>query len=122
MEDKFSKITPFYQKGDQLQPAILKQDVPLALDYMKVRDQLTPEQRDGVKNKFHVNVREKGHDCKTCHAEKGILDFKKLGFADNRIEDLVQLNVKGMLTKYEEFYLPDLFIEPESTAPAAKNE
>ena len=122
VEDKFSKLTPFYQKGDKLQSAIQKQDVPLARDYMKVRDQLTPEQRDGVKNKFHVNVREKGHDCKTCHAEKGILDFKKLGFADNRIEDLVQLNVKGMLTKYEEFYLPDLFIEPESAAPKAKNE
>jgi hypothetical protein len=64
-----------------------------------------------------VNVKEKGHDCKTCHSDKGILDFKKLGFADNRIEDLVQLNVKGMLTKYEEFFLPDLLKEPESNSP-----
>lgn len=117
VEDKLSKMTPFFGKGDQLESAIQKQDVPLALDYMKVRDKLTPEQRDGVKNKFHVNIREKGHDCKTCHAEKSILDFKKLGFAENRIADLVQLNVKGMLTKYEEFYLPDLLIEPKPVGP-----
>lgn len=121
VEDKFSKITPFYQKGDKLESAIQKQDAPLARDYMKVRDKLTPEQRDGVKNKFHVNVRAKGHDCKDCHAEKGILDFKKLEFSDKRIEDLVQLSVKGLLTKYEEFYLPDLFIEPETAAPKAEN-
>ncbi len=121
VEDKFSKITPFYQKGDMLESAIQKQDAPLARDYMKVRDKLTPEQRDGVKNKFHVNVRPKGHDCKDCHAEKGLLDFKKLGFSNKRIEDLVQLSVKGLLTKYEEFYLPDLFIEPETAAPKTEN-
>jgi hypothetical protein len=84
---------------------------------MRVRDQLTPEQRDGVKNQFHVNVKGKGHDCKTCHSEKGILDFQKLGFDENRTMDLVQLNVKGMLTKYEEFFLPDLLKEPEPTLP-----
>ncbi|UCF90055.1 MAG: hypothetical protein JSW39_17370 [Desulfobacterales bacterium] len=115
--DKFSKLTPFFQKGDELESAIQKQDAPLARDYVKIRDKLTPEQRDGVKNKFHVSIKEKGDDCKLCHAEKGILDFKKLGFADNRIEDLVQLNVKGMLTKYEVFYLPDLFLAPESEKP-----
>jgi hypothetical protein len=117
VEDKLSKMTPFFRKGDKFESAIQRQDVPLARDYMKVRDKLTPEQRDGVKNKFHVNVREKGHDCKTCHAEKGILDYKKLGFAENRIADLVHLNVKGMLTKYEEFYLPDLLREQKSVIP-----
>jgi len=54
------------------------------------------------------------HKCNTCHAKKGILDFKKLGFAENRIVDLEQLNVKGMITKYEKFYLPDLFKEKKA--------
>ena len=117
VEDKFSKLVPFYLKDDKLQSAIQNQDLPLARDYMKVRDQLTPEQRDGVKNKFHVNVKEKGHDCKTCHSEKGILDFKNLGFSQKRTVDLVQLNVKGMLTKYEEFFLPDLLKQPENDLP-----
>ena len=89
--------------------AIQMQDAPLAQDYMKVRDQLTPEQRDGVKKKFHENIKPKGHECQDCHTKDGILDFKKLGFAQNRIVDLEELNIKGMMTKYKTFYLPNLF-------------
>ena len=89
-------------------------------DFVKVRDKLTPEQREGVKNKFHVNIKPKGHECKTCHSKQSILEFERLGFSKNRIADLEQLNVKGMLTKYENFYLPDLFIESEPNKTNAK--
>jgi hypothetical protein len=111
VEDKFSKITPFSERDGQLLPAVQAQDAPKALDYMKVRDRLTPEQREAIKNQFHVGIRGKGHDCQTCHAEKGLLDLQKLGFSEKRIVDLAQLNIKGLLTKYEEFYLPDLLKE-----------
>lgn len=113
VEDKLSKITPFFLEGVKLELAVQIQDAPLAKDYMKVRDKLTPEQREGVKNKFHVNIKAKGHECKTCHSKQNILKLQTLGFSKNRIADLEQLNVKGMLTKYGEFYLPDLFTEPE---------
>jgi hypothetical protein len=111
VDDKISKISPYFIKGAIIESAIQVQEAPLAQDYMNVRDQLTPEQRDGVKKKFHVNIKPKGHECKECHAEKGILDFKKLGFTSNRTVDLEQLNVSGMITKYETFYLPNLFKE-----------
>lgn len=109
VEDKFSKIAPYFQYEDKLESAIQIQDAPLAKDYMKVRDQLTPEQRDNVKKKFHVDIKAKGHDCEVCHSKKSILDFKRLDFAKNRTVDLVQLNIKGMVTKYERFYIPNLF-------------
>ena len=112
VEDRFSKITPYFRDGVRLELAILEQDAPLARDYVKVRDKLSPEQREGVKNKFHVNIKSKGFECKECHAQNGIVDFERLGFAENRIVDLEQLNIKGMLTKYEQFFLPDLFKEP----------
>ena len=121
VEDKFSKITPFFVEGVKLELAVQAQDAPLAIDYMKVRDKLTPEQREGVKNKFHVNIKPKGHECKTCHSKQSILKFENLGFSENRIADLEQLNVKGMLTKYGEFYLPDLFTEPEQKKTNEKN-
>ena len=112
VEDKFSKITAFFRKGVRLELAIQAQDAPLARDFVKVRDKLTPEQREGVKNKFHVNIKPKGHECKTCHSKKSILEFKRLGFSEDRTVDLKQLNITGMITKYEAFYLPDLFKEP----------
>ena len=88
------------------------QDAPLARDYMNVRDSLSPEQREGIKNKFHEKIKPKGHGCKTCHIEKSLLDLKRLGFAANRIENLRKLSVIGMLAKYEEFYMPELFSDP----------
>jgi hypothetical protein len=111
VEDQFSKISPFYRTGDKYKSAIQIQDSALAQDYVKVRDKLTPEQRDNVKKKFHVHIKAKGHECKACHSRNGILDFRNLGFTANRIIDLEQLNIKGMVTKYEEFYIPNLFSE-----------
>jgi len=111
VEDLISKIAPYFKTGETIESALQMKDAPLAQDYMRVRDKLTPEQRDGVKNKFHVNIKPKGHDCKICHAKDGILDYKKLGFAEKRIVDLQELNVKGMMTKYRTFYLPNLFKE-----------
>lgn len=111
VEDLISKIAPYFSKDDTLESAIQVQDAPLALDYMKVRDKLTPEQRDGVKKKFHINIEPKGHDCAICHSKDSILDYNKLGFSEDRTVDLQQLNIKGMMTKYEEFYLPNLFTD-----------
>ncbi len=109
VEDQYSRIAPYFMKDGKLTTAIQMQDAPLAQDYMRIRDQLTPEQRDNVKKKFHINIKPKGHECKTCHSKKGLLDFRNMGFAENRIVDLEQLNVAGMITKYEKFYLPNLF-------------
>jgi len=111
VEDQFSKISPFYKTGDKVKSAIQIQDSALAQDYVKVRDKLTPEQRDNVKKKFHVHIKGKGHECKVCHSRNGLLDFRALEFSANRIIDLEQLNIKGMVTKYEEFYIPNLFSE-----------
>lgn len=104
-----SKIAPFYMKGESLESTLHMQQGEMARDYVRVRDQLTPEQREGVTKKFHEDIQPKGPECHTCHASDGILDYKKLGFSEKRILDLENLSIKGMITKYDEFYLPDLF-------------
>jgi hypothetical protein len=81
----------------------------MARDYVGIRDQLTPEQREGVTKRFHVDILDKGQACQTCHATGGLLDFKALGFSAKRTIDIEQLNIKGIITKYDAFYLPDLF-------------
>ena len=107
--DLLSKIAPYFQKEGQLVSAIQIQDAPLARDFVKVRDTLTPEQRDVFKMKFHENIKPKGHECEVCHSKTGVLDFKALGFTADRAVDLQQMNIKGMITKYEVFHLPALF-------------
>ena len=107
--DHFSRITPFYKKDGMIEPTLHMQQGDMARDYVEVRNKLTPEQRDGITKKFHTDIRPIGPECQTCHASDGILDFQKLGFSENRIVDLENLSIKGLITKYDEFYLPDLF-------------
>lgn len=107
--DLLSKIAPFFEKNGKLASAIQVQDAPLARDFVEVRDSLTPEQRDVFKMKFHENIKPKGYECEACHSKTGVIDFKALGFTDDRATDLQQMNIKGMITKYEVFHLPALF-------------
>ena len=107
--DLLSKIAPYFKEDGQLVSAIQVQDAPLAKDFVKVRDTLTPEQRDVFKMKFHENIKPKGYECEMCHSKTGILDYASLGFEPNRAVDLQQMNIKGMITKYKVFHLPALF-------------
>jgi hypothetical protein len=107
----YSQIAPFSEKNGTLTPVVYMQDAALAKDFVKIRDQLTPEQRKDKTKRFHVDILPKGSACQTCHSTKGILDFKALGFSPKRTVDIEQLNIKGIITKYDEFYLPDLFKE-----------
>ena len=121
--DPFSKIAPNFKydrmvpssltlaKTDDIWSPLQTQNTPMARDFMKVRDKLSPEQREGIKNQFHENTNPKGHDCRKCHAEKSIFDYVGLGFSEKRARDLTHLEVAGMIAKYEEFYLPELFGE-----------
>jgi hypothetical protein len=121
-QDQISRIAPSFKFGKtgQLQMAMQMQDAPLARDFANVRDKLSPEQREGIKNRFHENIKPKGHGCRTCHIEQSILDFKGLGFSENRTANLKNLNVVGMIAKYENFYLPELFPETASQGPKLK--
>jgi hypothetical protein len=109
VNDHFSKIAPFYEESGQLMAIAHKEDAALARDFVKIQDRLTPEQRKDQTQRFHVDTQAKGPDCQTCHSTKSILDFKALGFSPKRTIDIEELNIKGIITKYDEFYLPDLF-------------
>ena len=111
-KDLISKIAPYFksEKDGSLQLEIQVQDAPMARDFVRVRDRLTPEQRGGITNKFHENIKPKGNECHLCHSENSILDFKQLGFVENRAENLKRLFVVGMIEKYESWYLPELVI------------
>ena len=60
---------------------------------------------------FHRNIQKKRVSlvCEECHSVPGILDFKKLGFDQVKTNKITLLNLKGLVTKYENFYLPKMF-------------
>lgn len=109
-DDYFSKIVPYLSsdKGDKL--IEITEDDPLAIDFVKVQDQLKGRDRAAVKKSLHELVSPVGRFCTKCHTqeEKSFIPFNELGFSRNRINDLTNLNIIGLVQKYKQFYMPDI--------------
>jgi hypothetical protein len=62
---------------------------------------------------FHDDISKKEISvaCNECHSSNSIFDFNQLGFDEKKTKQLIYLNIKGLVTKYETFYFPRLFEE-----------
>jgi hypothetical protein len=61
---------------------------------------------------------EKTVKCDDCHKsdyQTAYLPFRKIGYPDRRMNQLVGNEVVGMIDKYKKFYLPDFLIPKEET-------
>ena len=109
-DDQYSLITPFQTVRGKEVSLQLTDDSPEARDYIKIRDKLTAEQQGKVKAKFHKIVTGKGKFCDKCHTIKdGVIDFDALGFSKDRVRDLTGLNIAGIVSKYKQFFIPNLY-------------
>jgi hypothetical protein len=72
---------------------------------------LTQNEREKKLRYFHKDIARKeiSTACDECHSTKSILNFGKLGFDEKETNKLIHLDLKGLVTKYEIFYFPDLF-------------
>lgn len=87
------------------------EDLEKARNFLKGQNKTD---RNGMKQElkyFHRNINRKKISvaCNECHSENGILDFNSLGFDEKKAKDLTYINIKGLVTKYKTFYLPNLF-------------
>lgn len=87
------------------------EDNQKAGEFLEKEKKLSKADSEKELNFFHRDIAKKEISvaCDECHSPKGILDFRKLGFSENKAKDLQYLNIKGLVTKYETFYLPNLF-------------
>jgi hypothetical protein len=116
-DDFFSKIVPYLNTDGTEQLLEITEDDPIAIDFVKVQSNLQGQNREAVKKSLHRMVRPKGRFCTRCHTEreKSFVPFEDLGFSEERIYDLTNLNIIGLVEKYKEFYMPNLMnreIEP----------
>ncbi len=82
-----------------------------AREFLEKESELGPKEKKEQMDYFHREIAKKEISvaCNECHSPKSTFDFRKLGFSENKAYDLEYLNIKGMVTKYETFYLPNLF-------------
>lgn len=111
-DDLYSKIVVYTtEDGKERLLELTEDDTEIQEFAALVSDgKLTDEDREGLKRRFHTLIRDKGRKCSACHThtEKGYLPLQDLGFSVQRVSDLTNLNIIGVVEKYLDFYLPDL--------------
>ncbi len=106
-----SRIAAFSIDRGKRQGLMNIQDTERANKYIMLKENLKPEVRKEKLAYFHKDVERKEISvaCDQCHSAKSILDFEKLGFDYKKTQDLIYINIKGLVTKYRTFYFPNLF-------------
>jgi hypothetical protein len=112
-DDLYSKIVAYVNIDNAETLLEITEDDPIAIDFVKVQTTLKGRDREAVKKSLHKLVRPKGRFCTRCHTKRNnsFVPFQKLGFSEERISDLTNMNIIGLVEKYKEFYMPDLMIQ-----------
>ncbi len=102
-----AKIFPM-KRGVDGEPSILR---PVsekdARQFLKLKDQFTPDQMARAKIKLHEGLSRKPVFCTECHKEGGYFNFAELGFPKNRADNLTSNEIARMIGNYETFYIPN---------------
>ncbi len=106
-----SRIGLFIEAGGTRQLVTESADTRKAREFQQREKDLNDHQRREQLKYFHRHIEKKEISvaCNECHTANGMLDFRQLGFDDKKANQLINLNVKGLVTKYKVFYFPNLF-------------
>lgn len=110
-DDYYSKIVAYTSTTDGRQLLELTEDTPEVREFVELRGEFTDRERDIYKKALHKLVSPKGRFCTRCHSKesKSYLPFSQLGFSEQRVSDLTNINIVGIVEKYRQFYMPSLF-------------
>ncbi len=109
-DDYYSKIVVYQGSVAEENLLEIPETRPEAREFLEVRARLSDRDREAVKKAFHRLVSPKGRFCTRCHTheEESYLPFRELGFSNQRVADLTNLNIIGIVQKYRRFYMPNL--------------
>jgi len=110
-EHLISRIAVFSNDGNKKKRLIHVEDAEAAEEFMAAKGKLPPQVEKEKLAFFHRDTERKEISiaCNECHSADSILDFNKLGFDEKKTNDLMYINIKGLVTKYKVFYFPKLF-------------
>jgi hypothetical protein len=111
-DDHYSKLTPFIEVNGAWLPVTSEAGVAEAKQYMLEEKTMPPEQKQAIEDTLHAGTELKDFiKCSACHVADGIMNFRELGFDPARINQMVKMEIGGMITNYDIFYFPQIFEE-----------
>lgn len=110
-EHFISRITALTVANGRKEVLINTRDNQRAEAFNLEQKQLGPDEEKNRLAYFHREIEKKEISvaCDECHSAQGILDFKQLGFDALKTDHLINMNIKGLVTKYKTFYFPQMF-------------
>jgi hypothetical protein len=109
-EHFISRIAVFAKDDGSRRLVIDSGDISQAKEFLLKEKQMSADQKAKALDYFHRQTAKKEISvaCDECHSSNSILNFQQLGFDEKKINHLVLLNIKGLVTKYETFYFPQM--------------
>lgn len=106
-----SRIAVYAVSRDKREELVHSEDVASAVAFNSKVEEMTAPEKQHELDYFHREIvrKEITVACNECHRENGRLDFRKLGFDEQRTRTLQHLNIKGWATRYDTFFFPKLF-------------
>ena len=110
-EHFISRIAAYTSEKGKKRALMNTWDSGKADEFIKKEKNLSTEEKNKAMAYFHQDIEKKQISlaCDECHSSHSILEFGKLGFDRKKTNDLMYLNIKGLVTKYKVFYFPRLF-------------
>jgi len=109
-EASLSRISPFVMHKGKPKALMNTWDTQGALKVSSARTRLDEDEKKLEIRHYHRDVvkMERTTACEECHARNGLLDFRALGFSQDRAEALMTMPIGNIIKKYDAFYLPKL--------------
>ena len=110
-DDVYSKIVAYTSHDGSKRLLEITEDMPEVKEFTSMGGKFTSRDREVFKKALHKYVSPKGRFCTRCHdgEKKSYLPFRKLGFSQQRVNELTNINIVGIVQKYKQFYMPQLF-------------
>ena len=105
--DLISRIGAFVVDGGRKDILVHPGDIEKAKEFLSNKS-LSEKDKKSELEYFHKDIEKKEISmvCEECHSSNSILDFDRLGFSERKKENLININIKGLIVKYKNFYLP----------------
>jgi len=121
-DDYFSQIVVYSNTNGEKELLEKPEGLPEVQEFLEIRDKLSSKDKEAIKKRFHKPIMPKGRFCTRCHTneKESYLPLRQLGFSEQRINDLTNLNIIGLVQKYKKFYMPNL-LSTDNSLPAVEN-
>jgi hypothetical protein len=109
------KIIPVQNVAGEFKRFDQSENLSAIKEYVKKQASMTEAFRKAMVKETHVSVSKEAAACNDCHnlIDQPIISYADLSYSSDRIDELLGIEVAGMIHKYEDFYMPSLIKESD---------